>query len=196
MCALPQNAIFNFNQKKRQKYNKQCGHCIYNSWKQAPHPLFMGLSSMSFIFSFQKNSGSSPCSREKQAFQGGLLLCLVACFDTSSEDGIWGAVIVAGPVVTLVGPDSPHVTPLLRGHLWRRGRSKDSGWWHSWGLVCSVAPLSSALKTPWTVALGFPRQEFWSGLPFPTPGDLPDPGIQPQLMPLVSPAWPGGSLYH
>ena len=37
---------------------------------------------------------------------------------------------------------------------------------------------------PWTVALqsplsmGFPRQEHWSGLPFPSPGDLPDPGIE------------------
>ena len=27
---------------------------------------------------------------------------------------------------------------------------------------------------------GFPRQEYWSGLPFPSPGDLPDPGIEPQ----------------
>ena len=39
--------------------------------------------------------------------------------------------------------------------------------------------------TPWTVAyqaplsMGFSRQEYWSGLPFPSPGDLPDPGIQP-----------------
>ena len=39
--------------------------------------------------------------------------------------------------------------------------------------------------TPWTVALqaplsmAFSRQEYWSGLPFPTPGDLPDPGIKP-----------------
>ena len=40
--------------------------------------------------------------------------------------------------------------------------------------------------TPWTVAcqaplsMGFPRQEYWSGLPFPSPGDLPDPGIEPR----------------
>ena len=39
--------------------------------------------------------------------------------------------------------------------------------------------------TPWTVAyqappsLGFSRQEYWSGLLFPSPGDLPDPGIEP-----------------
>ena len=40
-------------------------------------------------------------------------------------------------------------------------------------------------ETPWTVAyqaspsMGFFRQEYWSGLPFPSPGDLPDPGIEP-----------------
>ena len=38
--------------------------------------------------------------------------------------------------------------------------------------------------TPWTVAhqalsMGFSRQEYWSGLPFPPLGDLPDPGIEP-----------------
>ena len=38
---------------------------------------------------------------------------------------------------------------------------------------------------PWTVvhqaplSMGFPRQEYWSGLPFPSPGDLPNPGIEP-----------------
>ena len=40
--------------------------------------------------------------------------------------------------------------------------------------------------TLWTIAqeaplsTGFPSQESWSGLPFPTPGDLPDPGIEPE----------------
>ena len=39
--------------------------------------------------------------------------------------------------------------------------------------------------TPWTVVhqaplcMEFPRQEYWSGLPLPTPGDLPNPGIEP-----------------
>ena len=47
--------------------------------------------------------------------------------------------------------------------------------------VCSAA---SDSVTPWTVALqaplsmGFSRQEYWSGLPSPLPGDLPDPGIE------------------
>ena len=46
-------------------------------------------------------------------------------------------------------------------------------------------------ETPWTVAhqvllpMEFSRQEYWSGLPFPTPGDLPNPGIEPTS--LVSP---------
>ena len=41
--------------------------------------------------------------------------------------------------------------------------------------------------TPWTVAcqallfMEFSRQEFWSGLPLPSPGDLPDPGIEPMF---------------
>ena len=49
--------------------------------------------------------------------------------------------------------------------------------------------------TPWTVAhqaslsVGFSRQEYWSGLPFPSPGDLPDPGIEPR-----SPALQGDAL--
>ena len=30
-----------------------------------------------------------------------------------------------------------------------------------------------------SLSMGFSRQEFWSGLPFPSPGDLPDPGIEP-----------------
>ena len=48
----------------------------------------------------------------------------------------------------------------------------------------SVSPVP-LFATPQTVAhqaplsMGFSRQEFWSGLPFPSPGDLPDPGIKP-----------------
>ena len=49
--------------------------------------------------------------------------------------------------------------------------------------------------TPWIVAcqsplsMGFPRQEYWSGLPCPPPGDLPDPGIKPAS--IMSPALEG-----
>ena len=50
----------------------------------------------------------------------------------------------------------------------------------------------------WTVvhqaplSMGFPRQEYWSGLPFPSLGDLPNPGIKPAS--LVSPALQADSL--
>ena len=40
------------------------------------------------------------------------------------------------------------------------------------------------------LSMGFSRQEYWSGLPFPSPGDLPNPGNQP--MSLMSPALAGG----
>ena len=54
--------------------------------------------------------------------------------------------------------------------------------------VLSVKSLSRVqlFATPWTVAhqaplsMGFSRQEYWSGLPFPSQGDLPDPGIEPK----------------
>ena len=45
--------------------------------------------------------------------------------------------------------------------------------------------MSDSFVTSWTVdcqpplTMGFPRQEYWSGLPFPSPGDLPNPGIKP-----------------
>ena len=50
---------------------------------------------------------------------------------------------------------------------------------------CACSVLSDSFAIPWTAAcytplsMGFPRQEDWSGLPFPTSGDLPDPGIKP-----------------
>ena len=50
------------------------------------------------------------------------------------------------------------------------------------GLVAKLCP---TLATPWTTAcqappsMGFSRQEYQSGLPFPSPGDLPDPGLTP-----------------
>ena len=51
---------------------------------------------------------------------------------------------------------------------------------------------SDSFVTPQTIAcqaslsMGFPKQEYWCGLPCPPPGDLPDPGIKPAS--LVSPA--------
>ena len=59
--------------------------------------------------------------------------------------------------------------------------------------------------TPWTVAyqdplsMGFSRQEYWSGLPFSSPGDLPDPGIEsqsPTLQADTLTSKPPGKPYH
>ena len=63
----------------------------------------------------------------------------------------------------------------------------------------SVRALSRVqlFATPWTVAhqaplsMGFSRQEYWSGLPFPTPGYLPDAGME-----LKSPALAGRVFNH
>ena len=55
------------------------------------------------------------------------------------------------------------------------------------------------LRDPWTVALQTPlsmrfsRQEYWSGLPFPSPGDRPDPGIEPASL-MSNLHWQVGSL--
>ena len=59
-------------------------------------------------------------------------------------------------------------------------------------MLCRV----QLFTTPWTVAyqaplsMGFPRQEYWSGLPLPSPGDLPSSGTE--LESLASPALAGG----
>ena len=68
---------------------------------------------------------------------------------------------------------------LVNGHL---------GCFHVLKVKVKVKLLSRVrlFVTPWTVAhqaplsLEFSRQEFWSGLPFPSPGDLPKPGIEPR----------------
>ena len=57
--------------------------------------------------------------------------------------------------------------------------------------VCACSVVSNYFATPRTVAcqdpltMEFSRQEYWSGLPCPPPGDLPDPGIKPVSPPLA-----------
>ena len=65
------------------------------------------------------------------------------------------------------------------GEQWRNNSRKNEG--GGGGLVAKSCP---TLVTPWTVArqaplsMGFSRQEYWSGLPFPSAGDFPNPGIE------------------
>ena len=60
-------------------------------------------------------------------------------------------------------------------------------------LLCVCAHSVSGVRlseAPHTLlSVGFSRQEYWSGLPFPSPGDLPDPGVEPAS--LASPALAG-----
>ena len=73
------------------------------------------------------------------------------------------------------------------------GSIKTEGWTGNEKIVVvyllSLVPL---FMTPWNIvcqaplSMGFPRQEYWSGLPFPSPGDLPDPGTE-----LTTPALAG-----
>ena len=64
--------------------------------------------------------------------------------------------------------------------------------------ACSVAQPCPTLCDPWPVthqsplSMGFSRKEYWNGRPFPSPGDLPDPGIEPVF--LASPALAGRIL--
>ena len=70
---------------------------------------------------------------------------------------------------------------------------------HGQGCACVCVPSRFSrvqfFATLWTVthqappSMGFSRQEYWSGLPFPSPGDLPHPGMEPAF--LVSPALAG-----
>uniref|UniRef100_A0AAA9SXK2 Microsomal glutathione S-transferase 2 n=1 Tax=Bos taurus TaxID=9913 RepID=A0AAA9SXK2_BOVIN len=60
-----------------------------------------------------------------------------------------------------------------------------AGWYFNQGKVKSISCVR-LFATSWTAAhqappsVGFFRQEYWNGLPFPSPGDLPDPGIKPR----------------
>ena len=73
-------------------------------------------------------------------------------------------------------------------------RSTSVKWGSEWDNTVRLPALKTGVKwlspvrlfaTPWTVAyhappsMGFSRQEYWSGLPFPSPEDLPDPGFEP-----------------
>ena len=69
--------------------------------------------------------------------------------------------------------------------------------------LCAPVKLLSRVQliaTPWTVAyqappsMEFSKQEYWSGLPFPSPGDLPNPGIQPRSPALRADVFPFETL--
>ena len=77
--------------------------------------------------------------------------------------------------------------------IYHTGRFTKNKLEHIGGIVTKSCP---TLVSPWTVAhqvplsMGFSRKEYWSGLPFPSPGDRPDPGIEPQSPTLQADALP------
>ena len=61
--------------------------------------------------------------------------------------------------------------------------------WALWNFVMSDSATALTVTHQDSLSMGFSRQEYWSGLPFPTPGDLSDPGVE-----LASPALKVDSL--
>ena len=91
--------------------------------------------------------------------------------------GQWGHCCTLHSVLSLTYMEaSGHGQSPLRAFVW----------------ICVHSVVSDSFATPWTAAhqaslsLEFSRHEYWSGLPLPTPGDLPNPGIEPDsLSPLA-----------
>ena len=81
-------------------------------------------------------------------------------------------------------PGSP-VPGILQGRILEWVAISSSNTW-KWKVKVKSLSCVRHLATPWTVAyqaplsMGFSREEYWSGLPFPSPVDLPDPGIEPK----------------
>ena len=80
-------------------------------------------------------------------------------------------------------------------HCWGGCTLVQPLWKTVWVCACWVASVKPDSATLWTVtcqaplSMGFCRQEYWSGLPCPPPGDIPNPGIKP--VSLMSPAMAG-----
>ena len=87
----------------------------------------------------------------------------------------------------LAGPSDHHCDVVTLPQSAARNRAHTSCCCLVTQLCPTLWPLGLAWQAP--LPMEFPRQEYWSGLPFPSPGDLPNPGIQP-----VSPAWQADSL--
>ena len=95
----------------------------------------------------------------------------------------------------------PCLTPLgsvLSKRDWEKGRVTPKG--RPLNLLSCVLSRVQLFGTPWTIArqaplsMGSSRQEYWSGLPCPPPGDLLNPGIEPASP--TSPVLTGGFFYH
>ena len=147
---------------------------------------------MSRVLSISPNSSASPpISAHLMTvlhLHPGFLLPLPHTLDQSNPVGLGGwlpchltAHRVLLPCISL-GPHEPCKAALVLP-------ARHPAWalllWVLVGVAIQSLSLVQLLVTPQTVAcqaplsMGFPRQEYWGGLPFPSPGDLPDPGSKP-----------------
>ena len=98
----------------------------------------------------------------------------------------------SGPCTHRSSPISSSLSYHLRQSLWTilsltasTGKGQMTAWNEPEQVSVKLLSHVWLFVAPWTVAhqappsMGFSRQEHWSGLPFPSPGDLPNPGIEP-----------------
>ena len=130
---------------------------------------------------FDPESGRAPGGGHSNPFQ-------YSCLENPMTEETGGLWFIRLQRVGHDWRDLAHTTSMLNIIYWIPTNCQAFGG----GLVAKSCP---TLATPWTVAcqappsIGFSRQEYWSGLPFPSPGDLPNPGIEPR-----SPALQADSL--
>ena len=84
---------------------------------------------------------------------------------------------IAGRLFTIWTTREAHIKKVGHGIM----ASLCISWWFSHSVVSNSCDLMDC-SLPGSSVHGFSRQEYWSGLSFPSPEDLPDPGIQPDLL--------------
>ena len=116
-----------------------------------------------------RDTGSIPGSGRSPGVGNGNPLCY-SCLENPMARGAWR-----------VHGFAKSQTRLSTVHT-QGDRKPSPAWSPDW---CSVAKQCLTLLRPHgqaPLSMGFPRQEYWSGLPCPPPGDLPDPGIEPTFL--------------
>ena len=102
-----------------------------------------------------------------------------SCLENPRDGGAWWAAVCR----------------VAQSQTWLKGLSKMRSYWSN-SCVLSLFSRVWLFVTPWTVAcqappsMEFSRQEYWSGLPFPSPGDLPNPRIKPGFLALQADSLP------
>ena len=144
--------------------------CLYSGWQSLLQQLTLHKKFGGLLVKFQQ-----PIHPEKQPSS---FSCLLLWYTKSENLELEGNLNIILP---------HHVISRLRQEIQFNS--------HIFVVVAQSQSFAGSFATPWTIAhkvplsLGFPRQECWSGLPFHSPEDLPNPGIK-----LTSSALAGGFL--